>query len=67
MTSSICDMDAALASVKHIDVESVASIQNGVLNNEQLEKTFPAGHWLGSITGMGLMAWGGWLLAGTLL
>lgn len=30
-----------------------------------LEKTIPAGHWLGSITGIGLMLWGGWLLAGT--
>ncbi|MGQ4807290.1 hypothetical protein NKDENANG_00634 [Candidatus Entotheonellaceae bacterium PAL068K] len=32
-----------------------------------LEKTIPAGHWLGSITGLGLMVWGGWLMAGTLL
>ncbi len=32
-----------------------------------LEKTIPAGHWLGSITGIGLMVWGGWLMAGTLL
>jgi len=23
-----------------------------------LEKTIPAGHWLGSITGVGLMVWG---------
>jgi predicted metal-binding membrane protein len=30
-----------------------------------LEKTIPAGHWLGSITGIGLMIWGGWLMAGT--
>lgn len=32
-----------------------------------LEKTIPAGHWLGSITGVVLMVWGGWLLALTLL
>jgi predicted metal-binding membrane protein len=32
-----------------------------------LEKTLPAGHWLGSITGIGLMIWGGWLTAGTVL
>jgi predicted metal-binding membrane protein len=32
-----------------------------------LEKTIPAGHWLGSITGIGLMIWGGWLVAGTVL
>ena len=32
-----------------------------------LEKTIPAGHWLGSLTGIGLMVWGGWLMAGTLL
>ncbi len=32
-----------------------------------LEKTIPAGHWMGSLTGVGLMAWGGWLLVGVLL
>lgn len=32
-----------------------------------LEKTIPAGHWLGSITGIGLMLWGGWLMVGTVL
>ena len=32
-----------------------------------LEKTIPAGHWLGSITGIGLIAWGGWLMAAILL
>ena len=31
-----------------------------------LEKTIPAGHWFGSITGIGLMIWGGWLMAGTI-
>jgi 2-dehydropantoate 2-reductase len=34
------DMVAALASVKHLDVGSVLSIQNGVLKNEQLAQTF---------------------------
>jgi len=29
-----------------------------------LEKTIPAGHWLGSLTGIGLMVWGAWLLVG---
>jgi len=24
-----------------------------------LEKTIPVGHWLGSVTGIGLMVWGG--------
>jgi predicted metal-binding membrane protein len=32
-----------------------------------LEKTLPVGHWLGSLTGIGLIVWGGWVLAGTLL
>jgi predicted metal-binding membrane protein len=30
-----------------------------------LEKTVPAGHWLGRATGLGMVAWGGLLLAGT--
>src|SRR4029434_9665486 len=34
------DMPSALQSVKHLDVASVASIQNGVLKNEQLAQTF---------------------------
>src|SRR5262249_12911172 len=34
------DMEAALASVKHLAVGSVLSIQNGVLKNEQLAQTF---------------------------
>jgi predicted metal-binding membrane protein len=29
-----------------------------------LEKTLPAGHWLGVLTGIGLIAGGGWLLLG---
>jgi predicted metal-binding membrane protein len=32
-----------------------------------LEKTIPVGHWLGALTGLGLIVWGGWLLAGTIL
>jgi predicted metal-binding membrane protein len=32
-----------------------------------LEKTIPAGHWFGSITGIGLIVWGGWLLTGTFM
>ncbi len=27
-----------------------------------LEKTVPAGHWFGSLTGLALILWGGWLL-----
>jgi predicted metal-binding membrane protein len=27
-----------------------------------LEKTVPAGHWLGWLTGIGLIAWGGWVM-----
>lgn len=40
VTVKTYDMDAALASVKHLDVGSVLSIQNGVLKNEQLAQTF---------------------------
>jgi predicted metal-binding membrane protein len=32
-----------------------------------LEKTLPAGHWLGALTGIGLIVAGGWFLTGTLL
>ncbi len=32
-----------------------------------LEKTIPAGHWLGSITGIGLIGWGGWIVGGTFM
>lgn len=32
-----------------------------------LEKTIPAGHWFGSIMGIGLIVWGGWMLVGTLM
>jgi 2-dehydropantoate 2-reductase len=40
VTVKTYDMDAALASVKHLNVASVLSIQNGVLKNEQLAQTF---------------------------
>jgi 2-dehydropantoate 2-reductase len=40
VTVKTYDMDAALASVKHLDVSSVLSIQNGVLKDEQLAQTF---------------------------
>src|SRR5215510_15916 len=40
VTVKTYDMASALQSVKHLDVESVASIQNGVLKNEQLAQTF---------------------------
>ena len=31
-----------------------------------LEKTIPVGHWLGALTGIGLILWGGWIVSGTL-
>src|SRR6266705_6281151 len=40
VTVKTYDMDAALASVKHLHVASVLSVQNGVLKNEQLAQTF---------------------------
>jgi 2-dehydropantoate 2-reductase len=40
VTVKTYDMASALQSVKHLDVESVASIQNGVVKNEQLAQTF---------------------------
>ena len=40
VTVKTYDMASALASVKHLDVGSVLSIQNGVLKNEQLAQTF---------------------------
>jgi predicted metal-binding membrane protein len=32
-----------------------------------LEKTIPAGHWFGSITGIGFIVWGGWMWVGTFM
>ena len=40
VTVKTYDMASALQSVTHLDVESVVSIQNGVLKNEQLAQTF---------------------------
>ena len=40
VTVKTYDMASALASVKHLDVGCVLSIQNGVLKNEQLAHTF---------------------------
>src|SRR5215471_499869 len=40
VTVKTYDMVSALQSVKHLDVGSVLSIQNGVLKNEQLAQTF---------------------------
>src|SRR5215831_17343545 len=40
VTVKTYDMASALASVKHLDLGSVLSIQNGVLKNEQLAQTF---------------------------
>jgi 2-dehydropantoate 2-reductase len=40
VTVKTYDMTSALQSVKHLDVGSVLSIQNGVLKNEQLAQTF---------------------------
>jgi predicted metal-binding membrane protein len=31
-----------------------------------LEKSIPPGHWLGAITGVGLIMWGGWMVIGAL-
>src|SRR5215831_13655141 len=40
VTVKTYDMASALQNVKHLDVGSVLSIQNGVLKNEQLAQTF---------------------------
>lgn len=40
VTVKTYDTAAALASVKHLQVDSVLSVQNGVLKNEQLAATF---------------------------
>src|SRR5262249_9738994 len=40
VTVKTYDMDTALQSVKHIDVGSVLSLQNGVLKDGQLAETF---------------------------
>ncbi len=53
VTVKTYDMVAALASVKHLDVGSVLSIQNGVLKNEQLAQTFGWAKVLGAMAFMG--------------
>jgi 2-dehydropantoate 2-reductase len=53
VTVKTYDMEAALGSVKHLDVGSVLSIQNGVLKNEQLAQTFGWGKVLGAIAFVG--------------
>jgi 2-dehydropantoate 2-reductase len=49
VTVKTYDMVAALASVKHLAVGSVLSIQNGVLKNEQLAQTFGWDKVLGAV------------------
>src|SRR5215471_8204685 len=44
------DMASALQSIKHLQVESVLSLQNGVLKNEQLAQTFGWDKVLGAMT-----------------
>jgi 2-dehydropantoate 2-reductase len=53
VTVKTYDMASALASVKHIDVGSVLSIQNGVLKNEQLAQTFGWEKVLGATASIG--------------
>src|SRR5215831_15255542 len=49
VTVKTYDMASALASVKHLDVGSVLSIQNGVLKDEQLAQTFGWAKVLGAL------------------
>src|SRR5215217_4129455 len=49
VTVKTYDMVSALQSVKHLDVGSVLSLQNGVLKNEQLAQTFGWGKVLGAM------------------
>jgi len=51
VTVKTYDMEAALASVKHIQVSSVLSIQNGVVKNEQLADVFGWEKVLGAMAG----------------
>jgi 2-dehydropantoate 2-reductase len=50
VTVKTYDMAAALKSIKHMQVESVFSLQNGVLKNEQLAQTFGWDKVLGAMT-----------------
>src|SRR5215471_8217051 len=52
VTVKTYDMEAALASVKHLAVGSVLSVQNGVLKNEQLAQTFGWEKVLGAMAGV---------------
>src|SRR5215813_14932124 len=54
VTVKTYDMDAALASVKHLAVGSVLSIQNGVLKDEQLAQTFGWDKVLGAMAMFGV-------------
>src|SRR5438093_6008743 len=49
VTVKTYDMASALPSVQHLRVESVLSIQNGVLKNEQLAQTFGWDKVLGAV------------------
>lgn len=51
VTVKTYDMEAALASVKHIQAGSVLSIQNGVVKNEQLANVFGWEKVLGAMAG----------------
>jgi 2-dehydropantoate 2-reductase len=53
VTVKTYDMTSALASVKHLDVGSVLSLQNGVLKYEQLAQTFGWDQVLGAMTTLG--------------
>jgi len=50
VTVKTYDMESALNSIKHMQVESVLSLQNGVLKNEQLAQTFGWDKVLGAMT-----------------
>ena len=50
VTVKTYDMAPALQSLKHLQVESVLSLQNGVLKNEQLAQTFGWDKVLGAMT-----------------
>src|SRR5215510_8152139 len=50
VTVKTYDVAPALQSIKHLQVESVLSLQNGVLKNEQLAQTFGWDTVLGAMT-----------------
>ena len=52
VTVKTYDMASALQSVKHLDVGSVLSIQNGVLKDEQLAQTFGWAKVLGAMAAL---------------